>query len=322
LPEYLTYAEGERPPATRAELIRLCLTLPPPQPEGQGWAYSNTNYILLGLLAAEVAGRPCGWLMQDLFQRHGLDGVKVASPNWVRAANACAASPESLDRESLEREIIGDGDVAFNAAGAIGWIRALLAGSAVAGKESKQLFMRAPMRGGLTHYGCGWFIETLDNMEIAHHAGHYDGWTAMAFLNRTKNCGVLALCNFAPGNTRGIRSLAVEALESFMPGATPLGLSAVKDESPDLTAAARRQLMRDGVEIDRECFAEALLSGSGTRGVINLWSGEAPSGFDLVQEHVEADRRLRRYRLTYPDRTEHVYVETDRHNRISWAWPL
>ncbi len=43
---------------TPAELIRLGLSQPPTNAPGAGWSYSNTNYIVLGLLIEKVTGRP------------------------------------------------------------------------------------------------------------------------------------------------------------------------------------------------------------------------------------------------------------------------
>jgi D-alanyl-D-alanine carboxypeptidase len=40
------------------ELVRMGLSLPAPFPPGEGWAYSNTNYVLAGLLVEKVTGRP------------------------------------------------------------------------------------------------------------------------------------------------------------------------------------------------------------------------------------------------------------------------
>jgi D-alanyl-D-alanine carboxypeptidase len=32
---------------------------------GQGWHYSNTNTVLLGMIAEKITGRPLGRLMQE-----------------------------------------------------------------------------------------------------------------------------------------------------------------------------------------------------------------------------------------------------------------
>jgi hypothetical protein len=114
--------------------------------------------------------------------------------------------------------------------------------------------------GRTSHYGCGWFLERLQGDVIAHHAGHFDGWTAMAIIHPRKACGVIAMCNLAPGNTRAIRYLAQLALEGFAPGSTPLSLPAKEDDDPALTTVIQSQLLRrPGEALNPACFAEELL---------------------------------------------------------------
>ncbi|MET9485656.1 serine hydrolase domain-containing protein [Nocardia sp. NPDC006630] len=42
------------------ELVQLALAHPPLFPPGTGWSYSNTNYLLAGMLIEKVTGRPYG----------------------------------------------------------------------------------------------------------------------------------------------------------------------------------------------------------------------------------------------------------------------
>jgi hypothetical protein len=175
-------------------------------------------------------------------------------------------------------------------------------------------------------YGCGWFVDTLRGAAIGHHAGHYDGWTAMAILAPAQACGVVAMCNLAPGNTRAVRYLAQLAMEGAVPGSTPLSLATIADNSPGLTAMVKTQLFRNGTALDPSCFAEELLHvvahGSAVRNVINLWTGVEPLSFELVEQQCLPTHRLRRYRIRYTDRVEHLLVGTTPENKIYWAWPL
>lgn len=325
LPEYLLYTDDEIPPTSPAAFFALCGKLEPVAPEGAAWAYSNTNYILLGLLAQAVTGQTCGRLCDDLFARLGIAGAKAASPDWARAANAGRVDPLAADADSIGRAIFGDGDIAFTAEGALAWLRALLSGRTPGAAGTGGLFAPAQVRDGSVPYGCGWFLERLRGAPLAHHAGHYDGWTAMALLNLARGSGVFALCNLAPGSTRAIRSIALRALENFDPGATPLALSPVRDDRPDLTANALRELVRESGEADPAGLAPQLalaLGRNGNRGMLNLWCGERPAGFAPVEDDGASPRRTRRYRLSYAGRVEHLCVETDAEDRIAWAWPL
>jgi hypothetical protein len=105
-----------------------------------------------------------------------------------------------------------------------------------------------------------------------------------------------------------------------------LSLPPIPDDAPALTAMARAQLVRNGSALDPGCFAEELLHvvahGSAVRNVINLWAGVEPLGFELVEQMQQPTHRLRRYRVRYAERVEHLLVGTTPENRIYWAWPL
>jgi D-alanyl-D-alanine carboxypeptidase len=320
IPEYLAYVDGEDVPETRAGFMARYADLNPFADEGASWSYSNTNYILLGFLIAELCGAPYAEAVPAMFGP--IKGMEVASPEWVKLANAGRYGPHQRDTDSVTRQVIGDGDFAFTVGGALGWLKHLLAENA-----DSPVFAPALLASGKrSPYACGWFVDQINDREIAHHGGHYGGFTAMAYLDRTRNAGVIALCNLAPGNTRAIRALSQMALEGFAPGSTPLALAPLPDQRPDLTATARRQLVRSGDTLDLDSLAPELRitaeKAGPVRGLLNLWEGEPPREFALVEERMEGAGRLRRYRVTHPQRIEHLQVGTDAQDKIYWAWPL
>jgi hypothetical protein len=135
------------------------------------------------------------------------------------------------------------------------------------------------------------------------------------------------MCNLAPGNTRAIRHLAQQALEGYAPGSTPLSLPPIEDRAPALTAAALAQLIRrPGEELDAERFADELKNvaqhGGSVRRMPNLWAGVEPERVELVSELGAPTHRLRRHRLVYADRTEHLLAGFTPEGRLYWAWVL
>jgi CubicO group peptidase (beta-lactamase class C family) len=327
LPEYLAYTGSETVPEARDDFMRTYGGMATAFEPGQGWIYTNTNYILLGFLIAQLAGRPYAAAVQSLFDRVGCVGATVASPQWTRDANVQGLGTAGRDGASARREVIGDGDISFTAQGALAWLQALLGERLLSTASLRTMFSPAPLRTSRpSPYGCGWFVDTLRDTAIGHHAGHFDGWTAMAVLSPAQGCGVVAMCNLAPGNTRAVRYLAQLALESFAPGSTPLSLHSIPDDSPALTARIKAQLFRNGSALDQDCFADELLHvvahGNAVRNVINLWTGIEPLAFELVEQQRHATHSLRRYRIRYPERVEHLLVGTTPQDKIYWAWPL
>jgi hypothetical protein len=101
----------------------------------------------------------------------------------------------------------------------------------------------------------------------------------------------------------------------------------MSDTAPELTQRIRTQLLREPNSApNSEYLADELRlvaeHGSPVRSVPNLFAGEQPMGFDLVQRQSHETHTWHRYRLTYPNRIEHVLVGTSPEGRIFWAWPL
>lgn len=327
LPEYLSYSGTEAVPEGRADFMRLYAHLEPAFAAGEAWIYTNTNYILLGFLVAQQSGLSFAEAVQSLFDRHGCPGATVASPAWTRAANAAARGQDARDAASARREVIGDGDASFTVGGAATWLTTLLEGRLLDAQGLQTMFAPAQLATGRpSPYGCGWFTDHTRGAPVGYHGGHYDGWTTMAYLAPQMGCGVIAMCNLAPGNTRAIRHLALSALEGFAPGSTPLSLPPLADGEPALTRMIRSQLLRRDSAPDPACFAQELLRvmahGSPVRNVINLWAGVEPQRFELVEVRLQERQQQRRYRLTYADRIEHLQVGVTDDGRIYWAWPL
>ena len=290
--------------------------------------YTNTNYILAGFLIAQVSGQSYAACVQSLFDRMACPGVAVSTPQWAREASRHHLGASARDEASWRREVIGDGDVSFTPGGALRWLECLLDLRLLDPDHLAMMFSGAPLNTGRpAHYGCGWFLEPMHENSIAHHAGHFDGWTAMSIIHPAQACGVMAMCNLAPGNTRAIRYLAQLALEGFSPGATPLSLPVLVDDDPEVSRMIQAQLMRKpGESLNPDCFAEELLRvaehGSSVRNVINLYTGVDPLAFELVETQAQAGFRLRRYRIRYAERIEHVQVGLAPDNRIYWAWGM
>lgn len=328
LAEYLSPNPQVPVPVSRAGFMSRYAMLSPAFAEGAGWMYTNTNYILLGLLVAQASAGTYADAVQAIFRQVACDGAAVAGPQWARQVNAGAISRHAPDSDCVGRDVIGDGDVCFTPAGALRWLEVLIDGNLLDASHDSLMFSAGPLATGRpSGYGCGWFVEPMGDATLAYHGGHFDGWTSMAIINRMQGSGVVVMCNHAPGHTRAVRHLAQVALEGYAPGSTPLSLPVLDDAHPDLARRIGAQLLREpGTSPDPSCLDEELLRvaehGNPVRTVPNLSSGALPRAFELVQRQTHTTHTWHRYRLTYPDRIEHVMVGTTPRERLFWAWPL
>ena len=73
---------------TPQQLLDIAKTLPVSFAPGAGWEYSNTNYVILGMIAEQLTGRPIG----DLYQERIFDPLGMDSTSFP-ADSAAIASP-------------------------------------------------------------------------------------------------------------------------------------------------------------------------------------------------------------------------------------
>ena len=148
LAEYLSAAPEEPIPADRSSFMARYSSLSPAFNEGTGWMYTNTNYILLGMLIAQLHGSNYADALHNLFVQINCGGATVASPSWAREANENDLSAASIDLESAKREVIGDGDVCLTPNGALIWLEQLVDGGLLDSQHHSLMLTAGPIATG------------------------------------------------------------------------------------------------------------------------------------------------------------------------------
>ncbi|MCF7837377.1 MAG: beta-lactamase family protein [Candidatus Marinimicrobia bacterium] len=164
----------DAPPFTAEELIGFVLDQPGACPPGAGWAYSDTGYVLLGLILEEVCGRP---LYSEVTARF-LEPLRLTrtrpsnqrllpelAPGYTNTRNPFDFPVKSTDERGHLRwhpgiENFGGGWVS-NAGDLARWGAALYAGEALPGAAREELHRTFPITNepaapryghGVSHY--------------------------------------------------------------------------------------------------------------------------------------------------------------------------
>ena len=84
--KYFPDAPDYRKDYTEDELVQVAMKLPPDFAPGTQWSYSNTGYVLLGILVHRVSGRFYGdFLTERVFAPLGMESTRVISePDIVK----------------------------------------------------------------------------------------------------------------------------------------------------------------------------------------------------------------------------------------------
>jgi D-alanyl-D-alanine carboxypeptidase len=183
IPDYAqlpSFERSSRNPVSPEELVRRVSSLPLAFPPGTQWQYSNTDYVLLGMIVEKVTHVPvAAWLHRDLFAPLHLTDTATWQPMLPepnRAEGSVAAGSPSL--------AFAAADVESNAVDLGDWVVDLLQGRVVDARDVRRMF------GGM-----GFLTSRFEGLEVAWHSGYIEGYSSYLAIVPSERLGVVVLCN-------------------------------------------------------------------------------------------------------------------------------
>lgn len=153
--------------AAPSDVIATVKTLPLDFTPGTRWEYSNTNYVLLGIVIEKVSGESYGQYLETRILRQ-------LNMNATTYGNAAASSPDlvtgyNFDGSRLRPDTPWNLDWAYAAGGMVSnvldlavWDSALLDGKVVNPADVREMWTSTTLPDGTkVPYGFGWTIESL-----------------------------------------------------------------------------------------------------------------------------------------------------------------
>ena len=144
---------------------------------GTAWAYSNSNYLLLGLLLESLSGQDYGTVLRTRF----LGPLGLDRTGYGQGASPGLAAGHLEDRRRAPE--ISTMQL-FSAAGLVStaddlgrWLRALGDGTALQAESFSRMAETWRFSGGLeSGYGCGLHLRTSQGHRLAGHGGQLLGY--------------------------------------------------------------------------------------------------------------------------------------------------
>jgi CubicO group peptidase (beta-lactamase class C family) len=278
IPDYTDSVVDLRRDYTEDELVHVAAGLAPRFPPGSSWSYSNTGYLLLGVLVHRVTGAFYGDLLRErIFRPLGMGTARIISEADIvphRAAGYRLAGDTLRNQEWVSPSLntTADGSLYLTVNDLARWAMALDARRVLGPADLAAAW--TPVRladGGTYPYGFGW---SLSEMRARPRIGHTGAWQGFrTSIQRFPGAGltVIVLTNLAEARPEAI-SLAVAGL--LEPALTPphrlaaplagpeppvpieslLGVLAAGTDTSGLTPGLRR-FLTDG---DRNDWRETL----------------------------------------------------------------
>jgi CubicO group peptidase (beta-lactamase class C family) len=273
---------------------------------GTQWGYSNSNYLLLGLVLERVTGHSVAQALHDaVFAPLGMTATRVndlaaiiprraAGYTWrgTQLENAGYVSPTQMGAA---------GDVISTVLDLARWDQALALGQLLT--RSDTALMATPTHlpdGTLAPYGLGTELDMVNGHRVVGHQGSGLGFNATLARFVDDHLTVIVLCNLTGAPSQPI---ARHIATLYLPALSYASEHAIADPEPGTTARLREVLvsLQHG-SVNPAFFApsaRAGLQGLGQEGRRLLGSLGPLHTFALLQRTVTARQRVYRYRAVF-----------------------
>ena len=196
---------------TDEEIVKKAFAQPLAFASGESWSYSNTAYILLGIIIKKATGKFYGdFLRERIFKPLGMNSSRVISESDIvsnRAAGYKIVKGELKNQEYVSPSLnrTADGTLYLTVGDLAKWDAALSAGKLFKKTSLEQMFTPVKLNGGKTYsYGFGWFINNVRGHSLIEHGGGWQGFTSHIARYTDDKLTIIVLTNIFAADVSGI----------------------------------------------------------------------------------------------------------------------
>jgi len=169
---------------TEDELVRIFAALPLDFPPGSKWSYSNTGYVLLGVLIHRVTGQFYGDVLQErIFKPLGMSATRIISeadiiPHRSSGYRLVDGVLKNQEWVAPSLNTTADGALYSNVRDMGKWDAALYTARLLPPAALAAMWTPVRLNDGTTHpYGFGWEVTSVNGHRVVRHDGAWQGFT-------------------------------------------------------------------------------------------------------------------------------------------------
>ncbi|HEV2341833.1 MAG TPA: serine hydrolase domain-containing protein [Candidatus Acidoferrales bacterium] len=246
---YTTKAMDYRKDYSEDELVKMAESAPLDFAPGTDWSYSNTGFVLLGILIHKVSGEFYGdFLQEHIFKPLGMRTTRIISesdiiPNRAAGYDLVKGEWKNQDWVSPSLNTTADGSLYFTVLDLAKWDAALYTEKLLKRADLEQMWTIAKLNDGKPNkgnYGFGWFINKMNGHTLVEHGGAWQGFTTTICRYVDDKLTVVVLTNLDSAHSdpdriaHGVAGIYVPAL------APPPPAKPIPDTEPQVTALLRK----------------------------------------------------------------------------------
>lgn len=272
---------------------------------GAKWQYSNTNYVVAGIIAERAAGEP----LVEFLEKHIFTPLQMKSVFNTDIAPLPAGEPMRYMRYALgplrpaPKEgrgwMYAAGELAMTAGDLAKWDVSVIDQTIMKPASYRALETEVPLTSGAgSRYGLGVSVGSVDGRRMISHGGEVSGFTATNQVFPDDRAAVIVLTNIDAANAS--EQIATNVARTLFATSDP--------GTPKTTDQMRR--MFDDLQkgrIDRAQLTSNANAYFTTQAVADFASSLGPLGkpqeFTQSAQSLRGGMTLRRYRIKFPNKT-------------------
>src|SRR5579864_4719011 len=204
-------------PATAQQIIDTWAKKPLDFEPGTQWQYSNTNFVIAGLIVEKVSGQKLmDFLVEHIFRPLGMKSVWNSDETKLTGTDAtpyirAALGPLRPAPKEGRGWMFAAGELAMTAHDLALWDESLMARSVLSSESYKTMFTEVKLKDGKgTHYGLGVSVGDLDGHRDISHSGEVTGFVADNDVLIDDGVAVAVLTNHMASGAGEIANMVVE----------------------------------------------------------------------------------------------------------------
>jgi D-alanyl-D-alanine carboxypeptidase len=169
---------------------------------GTKWQYSNTNYVIAGLIVEKVSGMPLmRFLQENVFKPLDMEAVWNSDAERLGDTDPSgyiryALGPLRLAPKEGKGWMFAAGELAMPAFDLAQWDISVMNRSLLAAKSYDEMFGSVKLKDGSdTHYGLGVFLANNNNHTSYEHSGEVSGFVSDNIVFPDDKAAIVALTN-------------------------------------------------------------------------------------------------------------------------------
>ncbi|MEZ5290078.1 MAG: serine hydrolase domain-containing protein [Vicinamibacterales bacterium] len=248
IPDYTVGTFDYRRDYEEGALVREAMELKPEFPAGTRWNYSNTGYVLLGVIVHTVSGRFYGDVLQErVFTPLGMPTARVISEAAIVKHRAAGYEwregvLENQDWVSPTLNTTADGSLYLSLRDYLAWDAAVRGRKVLSAASWAQVLQPVRLASGTSYpYGFGWGISERGGAPLHAHGGSWQGFQTQYSRFIGDDLSIVVLANLAQADPGHIADLIAATLN---PALAEPALTPIEDRDPAITARAEALLQR------------------------------------------------------------------------------